>query len=107
MTHSGPGKSVTIGEALEGVPMLCVCSCTMTIDSAVDDLKTDDSLLEPFRERLLKLADEISGTSVRRICDDDHALCRLLLARLNNIDKAHSMAVDVLRWRSHRSSHRN
>jgi hypothetical protein len=73
----------------------------MTIDSAVvDDLKADDLLLEPFRERLLKLVDEIGETEVRRLCDDDYALRRLLLARLNNIDKAYSMALDVLRWRS-------
>jgi hypothetical protein len=72
----------------------------MTIDSVVEDLKADDSLLVPFRERLLKLVDEIGETEVRRICDDDYALRRLLLARLNNIDKAYSMAVDVLRWRS-------
>jgi hypothetical protein len=75
-------------------------SCTMTIDSAVDDLKADDSLLEPFRERLMKLVDDIGEKEVRRLCDDDHALRRLLLARVNNLDKAYSMGVDILRWRT-------
>jgi hypothetical protein len=72
----------------------------MTTDSVVDDLKADDSLLEPFRERLLKLVDEIGEKEVRRLCDDDYALRRLLLARLNNLDKAYCMAVDILRWRT-------
>jgi hypothetical protein len=72
----------------------------MKIDPAVDDLKADDSLLEPFRERLMKLVDDIGEEEVRRLCDDDHALRRLLLARVNNLDKAYSMGVDILRWRT-------
>jgi hypothetical protein len=66
-----------------------------------DDLKPDDSLLEPLKESLSKKIEEEDWKEeeVLSLAKDDNFLRRCLLARLNDEKKATAMAVQCLKFR--------
>ena len=63
---------------------------------------SNNSLIAPLRERLLKLkqsTDWHSDEEIHCFCDDKDNLCRFLVARDNDLDKAYAMAAAALKWR--------
>lgn len=69
----------------------------------LDDLKADEALLAPFREKLETLKSDVKKYDVAEVealaaSHDD--MGRFLIARNNDLDKAFSMAQAALQWRS-------
>jgi len=70
--------------------------------SSLEDLKADESKVEPLKEKLIQLIEDeaLDADEVRPVCEDENYIRRCLVASMNDEKKAYKVGASGLRWRS-------